>query len=280
MPPIHDLLQHLQVNVIEARYTQCWPEWRDTDYIPAYNRLYLIMEGEGWLKVGGREFYPLPGELCLMPAHVLQSYSAINGGQRPFLKYWCHFTAAIGQLELFDCFDVPYCVEASRAGRFVPLFMELTELYQERSVTARIREKAVLLEIIALLLENGAVRVSSSQNADMERLGKIRRYIEEHMQEPITVGEIARHIHLHPNYFIKYFKKHFSVSPLKYVNQLKMGQAKLLLQTTALSVKEVAARTGFDDTNHFSKSFHRETGFSPTEYRSRVLQLPEGAEQG
>jgi mannose-6-phosphate isomerase-like protein (cupin superfamily) len=48
--------------------------WRDIDHVPAYSKFYYILEGEGWLQVGGREFCPRPGQMALMPEGKLQSY--------------------------------------------------------------------------------------------------------------------------------------------------------------------------------------------------------------
>ncbi|MDG0791526.1 AraC family transcriptional regulator [Cohnella ginsengisoli] len=56
-----------------------------------HNKFYFITDGEGWLKIGDRELYPKPGRLALMPEGVLQSYPAIY--DKPYTKYWCHFTA-------------------------------------------------------------------------------------------------------------------------------------------------------------------------------------------
>ena len=68
-----DLLHSLQIDLQIARKTQVTHEWQDHDFIPEYNKLYYILEGEGWLKVGETELTPGPGDLCLMPAYVNQS---------------------------------------------------------------------------------------------------------------------------------------------------------------------------------------------------------------
>lgn len=262
-----DLLQNLQVQLAGAYFTECWPEWRELDYVPAYNKFYFICEGEGWIKIDGREFYPVPGQLCLMPAHVAQSYSTIS--ERTYHKYWCHFNATLGELDLFQWLDVPYCMDIRNHARMLALFQELTALYKDSSYLSRIREKAVLLEIIACFLSEAdtLIRVIPGRNEDIERLKRIESFIDDHLSEPVTLEQIAKHVHLHPNYLVRYFNKHLSVSPLKYLYRKRMRKAKALLGTTSLSVKEVAERVGYPDTNHFAKAFRRENSCSPSEYR-------------
>jgi len=267
-PAIHDMLRNMQIHILNAQHTQCWPEWQEIDYVPTYNKLYFIVEGEGWLKIDGQEYYPSPGELYLMPAHTTQSYSAIN--ERPFLKYWCHFSSATGGLDFFQWLEVPHCYRAFDQERMVHLFRELTHAHQESSLIARLREKSIVLEILALLLDQVPLRINGSRTIEMERLTVIQQYIESHLHEEMTLDGLAALLHLHPNYFIKYFKRHFGTSPLKYVSLKKLEKAKSLLKTTTWSIKEIAAHTGYEDANHFSKTFRREMGYSPSEYRVRI----------
>ncbi|MFD0710381.1 AraC family transcriptional regulator [Paenibacillus sp. GCM10027626] len=265
---IHDMIRNMQVHILTAQYTQCWPEWQDLNYVPAYNKLYYIVDGEGWLEIDGREYWPKPGQLFLMPAHTLQSYSAIN--DNAFRKYWCHFTAPAGELDFFQWLQMPHCYEGLDQEMMMRLFRQLTEAHREVSLTARLQEKALLLTILSQLLERATPRIHSKHTQEMERLTAIQHYIETHLHEEVTLESMAAHLHLHPNYFIKYFKKHFGLSPLKYVSRKKMEKAKQLLKTTSLSIKEIAAHIGFDDANHFSKTFRREIGYSPSEYRTRI----------
>ncbi|MDG0791511.1 AraC family ligand binding domain-containing protein [Cohnella ginsengisoli] len=105
-------LSNLQVNVTALGFNPVWSDWRGIDYTPDYNKFYFITDGEGWLKIGDRELYPKPGQLALMPEGVRQSYSAIN--DKPYTKFWCHFTAKIGTINLFDLIRLP--LDDRRAG--------------------------------------------------------------------------------------------------------------------------------------------------------------------
>lgn len=265
------MLQHLQVSLVEAYYTECSPEWRELDYVPSYNKFYLICGGEGWIDIDGRSYAPVAGQLCHMPAHVRQSYSAIS--DRPYRKYWCHFTAALGGLDLFQWIDVPPLlnVPPDRLDSLTRLFRELAELHADGGWLARIREKAVLLEVIGFFLaeSNPQLRITPGKRDEIERLRQIDSFIEERLSEALTLDDLSRHVHLHPNYLVRYFNKHLAVSPLKYLNRKRMQRARALLEAGGLSIKDIAAQVGFPDTNHFSKVFRKEMSCSPSEYRAR-----------
>jgi AraC-like DNA-binding protein len=262
---LSDLLQSMQVQLLVAHKTQVSNDWRETDSVPAYNKLYFICEGEGWIRIGNDDYYPKPGQLFLTPAHMKKSFSAING--RPYLKYWCHFTLTAGPFDLFQWIGVPLCIDVGDTGKMTQLFQEMIDWRQQESIVARLREKALLLEIISCFLEAVPIQVLQHRSEEMNRLNIIQQYVDNHLHTSISIDQMAEAVHLHPNYFIAYFKKHFGVPPLKYVNRKRTDRAKQLLTATPLSIKEIADQTGFNETNHFTKFFRKETSLSPTEYR-------------
>ncbi|MFC5453102.1 AraC family transcriptional regulator [Paenibacillus aestuarii] len=265
---LSDMLHNLQIHVLEAHLTQCTSNWQAYDYTPEYNKLYWIIDGEGWVKSDHHAFHPAPGQLCLLPAHSLQSYATIS--DRPYLKYWCHFTANIGSYDLFQWLDIPLCIQVTDPALMTAWFQELTHLFGKPDLTSKLREKALLLQIISNYLESVPIQLLQKRADDMDRLDQLRHYIETNLHISITVDQMAKSVHLHPNYFIKYFKKHFGMPPAKYMHRKRIDKAKFLLTTTAMSMKEIAEQTGYEDTNHFTKSFRKDTGFPPTEYRSHV----------
>ena len=262
-----DLFANLQLSLVTSAYTHCWETWRDIEYIPDYNKFYFIIGGEGWLKIGDREFYPKPGQLFLMPAGILQSYSIIS--KDTFRKYWCHFTAKIGDVNLFNIINTPYFVEVEDTSKVEMLFKELIKEQENPKLYARLREKALLMEILSYYVANSQIEEFKFVNSSsMSKLNRVLQYIQDHIAEEITVEQLASMLHFHPGYFTKVFKKYIGLSPSQYVNKVRLDKAKFLLKNTDLQVTEVAAKTGFCDIYHFSKTFKAYSGFSPTDYRS------------
>jgi AraC-like DNA-binding protein len=64
------------------------------------------------------------------------------------------------------------------------------------------------------------------------------------------------------------FKKQYGISPLQYVNELRMTEIKNLLCDTAFSISEIAEKIGYDNPGYFSRAFRKYTGMSPREYRN------------
>ena len=259
---------NLRLDIITAGYVHVWPEWRDIDYIPDYNKFYFICDGEGWLRIGGREFYPRPGQLFLMPAGILQSYSTTSANT--FTKYWCHFTASVGDINLFDLIQVPYFIDVKDTIKMRKLFVELLKNYENPEFTSFLKVKAALLGIIAGFMEGcGGENIHMLTSGAAEKLKDVLVYIDGNLSEDISIDRLAQIAHFHPNYFIRFFKKHMGVSPLQYINRIRIDKAKELLDTTDMTVAEISDCTGIKDIYYFSRLFKEFEGISPTEFRKR-----------
>jgi AraC-like DNA-binding protein len=96
-------------------------------------------------------------------------------------------------------------------------------------------------------------------------------YCREHRDKPIGVKELAAKTGLSREHFTRIFKQEKAISPAAFIRKEKLAVAYDLLQTTPLSLKEIAARSGFTSARHFSESFRRQYRKAPLRVRnSRV----------
>jgi two-component system response regulator YesN len=103
---------------------------------------------------------------------------------------------------------------------------------------------------------------------DDEKGNAILSYIHAHYQQPMTNGDIAAHFGYH-EYYISALVRKFTGLPLhRYLLRYRMHTAIGLLQTTSLSVSEVAAMVGMPDVKHFSKCFKNVMGVPPSTFRT------------
>lgn len=93
------------------------------------------------------------------------------------------------------------------------------------------------------------------------------------LHQPIRVSDLARAVNLSPSRFTLLFRVETGVSPARYLQMLRMNEARVLIQSTFLSVKEVMAKVGFNDPSHFTRSFARHHGVPPSRLRSS-LEMP------
>jgi AraC family transcriptional regulator len=99
---------------------------------------------------------------------------------------------------------------------------------------------------------------------------KVVDYIEDHLEEEISLQELADIAQLSRFHFARAFKQSFGRPPHRYHMSRRMERAKALLEAPARSVTEVGMMLGFAETSSFTTSFRRSVGLTPSDYRRSV----------
>ena len=109
-------------------------------------------------------------------------------------------------------------------------------------------------------------------DAPLSRYGQIRSvaaYVEAHYDEAITIPQLVEMTGMSETVFKQTFAKVFSMTPGHYLTTIRLNTVRRLLETTDKLLSEIAAETGFFDQSHLSRTFKKERGMTPGEYRRR-----------
>jgi AraC-like DNA-binding protein len=94
-------------------------------------------------------------------------------------------------------------------------------------------------------------------------------YMQQHLAEPIPMPALASQVNLSPSRFRHLFRSQIGLAPAEYLQRLRLRRARLLIERTFLTVKEVMALVGYNDPSHFSRDFKRFHGVPPSALRGR-----------
>lgn len=94
----------------------------------------------------------------------------------------------------------------------------------------------------------------------------------------LSLGEFAQSVNLSVWRLCHIFKSDVGMPPIRFLRQLRMERAKDLLESSFLSVKEIAFQVGLTDESHFVRDFKATYGYSPALYRSRFKSNKEQSE--
>lgn len=92
-------------------------------------------------------------------------------------------------------------------------------------------------------------------------------YIRSHYQDKLYIRDLARQANMNEQYFCRFFKKALGKSPVSYINEYRIKQAIILLQTTDLPVMDICLDCGFHNLGNFLREFKKDTSFTPLQYR-------------
>jgi AraC family transcriptional regulator len=94
-------------------------------------------------------------------------------------------------------------------------------------------------------------------------LRRVKVYIDDHIGERISLGELAGQAGVSRFHFARQFRLSTGESAMEYLRRVRIERSKSILQARATSIAEVAARLGFSDQSHFTRIFGRLVGVSP-----------------
>lgn len=96
-----------------------------------------------------------------------------------------------------------------------------------------------------------------------------QEYIEAHYAEDISVESAAGHVNMSKRNFIRRFKQAVHVTPLEYIQRVKIEVAKKALEQGRCSIQNLTYQVGYNDSKTFRDVFKRVTGVTPQEYRNK-----------
>lgn len=156
--------------------------------------------------------------------------------------------------------------DVSVTDKLCPILDQITTINQEDSPMKQIETRILLLQFLQQILVNPSfLRPASGNRTDMQK--ELLAYIQSCYTNKITLYDLAKHFHLSEKYISRYFKEHFYLTFSDYVNHLRLTYAKKLLETTELSITEIALRSGFSNVSYFIRTFKSCYGNPPLKYR-------------
>ncbi|WP_100407113.1 AraC family transcriptional regulator [Bacillus solitudinis] len=251
-----------------AEYTKVTSAWSGKNFKPHFNKFYFFTGGEGFIQINERVYEPKPGDLFLLPAGTTQSFGTVK--DHTFEKYWCHFSAKIGELHLLQLIDAPLFIHITEKEAFATKFRSLVDYSKSEEIYSEFLAQAILLEFLSIFIKEKRSDMNFVSAPSIEKINTILKYIDEHLAENLSVEHLSSMLNFHPNYFIKVFKNCTGYSPIQYINHQRFERAEKMLMMCDLSVSQIADHIGMELT-YFSRKFKAKTGFPPRAYREMMM---------
>ncbi len=155
--------------------------------------------------------------------------------------------------------DFEYAQEAIRQNVFDYLLKPVSE-EKLRAILAKVSLK--LREKYELSFDEGL----SGKSAE-EIVRQTEKYLKDHFREDTDLGAVAGKFGFSSSYLSKIFTRSKGESPIRYLTAIRMKEAKRLLSTTDEPIARVGELSGYPDQFYFSRTFRKEVGENPTQYR-------------
>lgn len=288
--PSHSLAHLTYTGKQDSKRPWCHKRRVTEEYI-----LYFVTEGEVFLEEDGRLYHLTPGDLFLLEPGLLQCGTRYSS----CVFYYVHFRhpeikkcpcapadteeekrahaawriAAEGGPFPEETISIPkhfHIGAAKDIAHFSNLFEQLLARQALRLEHFNALGAAAFSEIlISLSRLRGSTLLQGKTRGEItaERLNALLAYLRTNYKRPLTSRDIEREMSYNFDYLNQLFSKHLHISIFRLLESIRMEEAMHILQTQALSVKEIAGEVGYSDEAYFSRVFKKRTGCTPTEYR-------------
>ena len=165
---------------------------------------------------------------------------------------------------------VQYCSTAAILFEQGENLVNLCESYKFKS---GMDEDTFFDELFDLLRLDKSKHVKTlAQSNPNDIVAKAVTYINEHINEKITLDDIAKNVHVSKYHLLREFQKRMSVTPKQYIFQGKMRQARQEIMTEK-SIAEIAADLNFSAQSHLCSVFKKYMGISVTDYKNKITKV-------
>ena len=150
------------------------------------------------------------------------------------------------------------------------LLRELGEAEEKAEYGYEIRMTILLRQIWHLIVVNNRERIEQTSTvsfSDRQRMRALQTYIHKNYMEHITLADIAAAGHVSRGECCRVFKRVEQLSPVQYLTRFRLEQSLKLLNSTGLSVQEIARQVGFGTGSYFTERFREAYDCTPSEYR-------------
>ena len=217
-----------------------------------------------------------PGEFfCLAPMRTIRIIHHA-AGDKPMRARWVMFQAfRYGHIDIFANYRLPLHVSKKQASSFIDAFHALNEFEGSVAldVPATLRYQQHLYTVmIALLAHAEQIDADNADDRGLSRLAPVYRFIEEHLSEHISVGDLADCLYLSEARFYVLFKQITKHTPKAWLQRVRLERAAYRLLNEEDGLEQIAIDCGFANAFHLSRLFKQWSGQAPSRWRREHQQ--------
>jgi AraC-like DNA-binding protein/mannose-6-phosphate isomerase-like protein (cupin superfamily) len=251
------------LNVASAKYGG---DWHSVPHTHNHMELFYIVGGKGQFLIQDRLYPVNANNLVIINPNVTHTEVSLNAQPLEYIVLGIEGVALAtsensnGQFCILDHFE---SLEISGCLRNI-----LREMEQKSTGYEDVCQAYMEILIIRMMRSTAlAVPTEPQVISGNRQCAAVRRYIDMHFKEALTLEQLAEEAHMNKFYLSHAFKQEFGVSPINYLISCRIEESKYLLAETDLSISQIAQLLNFSSPSYFSQVFRRTQGVSPVEFR-------------
>lgn len=253
-----------KLNVFAAEVRYCEPHWHPAP------ELITVLSGRFSMVVGQQSIDLACGEMLYINAEEVHSLNAEESGSQLLTV---QFSPGLFD-ELHPAPSLQWRTHARQStdseGHVAQRLMNLLALLiDNRAPFQRIAAIYMLLDALVAAGEPTLREENSLREEAMIKEGI--DYINQHFDQPLTLGDVASHAGMSYSWFSRLFKKVSRHNFKEYLTLVRLNKARTLLRDTRTPITDISHSCGFQEHKYLIAAFNKYCGLTPTEYRKRYI---------
>lgn len=264
-------------------------DWNWKNVRSPFARIFYVEEGTARIVMPEGTYNLQPGHLYFIPAFTTHSYVC----DTTFKHYYIHvYENPDNEQSILEEWELPFEVRGCemdlelirRLCQMNP-FLKLPQsdpavydnhstlisnlqMNQRRPFCDKVESRGILYILLSRFLKTARPKIEVKD----DRIHQVFFFIHKNINSHIDVEMLADKICMSKDHFIRVFKNETGYTPNAFITKKKLERSELMLVTTDLSVKSIAAALGYDDNSYFNRLFKKHTGITPQQYREKYSQ--------
>lgn len=262
-----DKIEPLPVRLLYVTHSSYDQGWHSSQHSHDFAELFYIVEGEGSFIVNNTEYEVKKNQLIVINSNV--SHTEKSSDYKSMEYITLGFDGMSFNKKNSQSKESIIIFEDNRIEIFSLIQFLLSELDLDNEESHVFYMSQNILEMIIIkLIQYQDIEVEESSNQKINStIYEVKKYIDLNYSESLNLDDLAELSHLNKYYLSHTFKEQTGLSPIEYLNETRIKNAKILLKSTNYSVSEISSFTGFSSQSYFSQRFKKITDLSPRQYR-------------
>lgn len=236
-----------------------------------YYILLYCTSGEGWYKIGNKQFEITENQHIVLPPNLPYSFGAKTSN--PWTIYWVHFKGTLAS-SFLNAPLTPGQILPETNSRLQDRIQLFEEIYANLELSFHSNHYSYANICLYHFLGSFKYvdqfrRIRSLDIIENGFSESVIYYMREHVEKSLSLEELAKHFNLSVSHFCARFQHETKLSPIKYFIKLKIEKACQYLELSNMKIVEIFPKLGFQDGAYFSRMFTQIMGISPSKYRER-----------
>ena len=203
----------------------------------------------------GKQYVSDKNHVLLLPKGATYTQSCVEEGEFPLIQYQALNGTVPNEF---------ISIEIGDLENYLGEYYKLEKLWLIKPPNGHLSALRTIYEILNRLYKN---ELAQERDKNFDIIRPAIKYLEDNFTNPNLSNQmLAEKAAVSEVYFRRVFKNQYGTSPKQYIQNLRIRTAENLLRNEYLSVSSIAEMSGFTSVYHFSRTFKKATGYTPTEY--------------